>query len=366
LATNVVIQTAFLGDLLLSIPLLKRIKSLSDESLTLVCRHGLGEFFLKTKVVDQVIEIEKGHRKTYENATAELNKLDLHTVFVPHQSVRSHLFGASLKAPHKVGFSTWWNQFFFNHRIKKDMSLPDAIRQQSLLKVSDPALEALIKKYKHGREAYKVKNTLMTAPPPWSSLSLRDNLLADKSTWARLLERRGLSARRDQPWILIFPGSVWATKRWTLEGFAAVTRSLMEQKYEVFLMGAPNEERLCNEIAEQAPGCHVLAGQTTIYESALMLAHAVLAIGNDSASMHLASCAEIPLVSIFGPTVIEFGFRPWSENAHVVQHPHLACRPCGPHGHRECPLKTHKCMKDISADTVLSAVKATLQSNLSR
>ncbi len=354
MATNLVIQTAFLGDLLLSIPLLKRIKQQTNHPLALVCRHGLGEFFLKTKLVDSVFEIQKGDSKSYENVAANLNLLDLKTIYAPHQSLRTHLFILNLKAEKKIGFATWWNQLFFSERVQKDLSLPDAIRQQSLLQNSDNELQGFIKDYKNSKIAYQITNSLLSAPPMWSSMSLKNQILEDKATWARFLERRGLSAKRNKPWILIFPGSVWATKRWTTEGFGELAKRLLEKNYEVFLMGAPNEERLCAEVAALAPGSYMLAGQTTIYESALMLAHAALVIGNDSASMHLATCTETPLISVFGPTVIEFGYRPWGDQSYIAQHPNLACRPCGPHGHRQCPLKHHRCMKEIEAQSILA------------
>ena len=354
MATNLVIQTAFLGDLLLSIPLLKRIKASHQEPLALVCRHGLGEFFLKTKLVDSVFEIQKGDSKSYQKVAAELNLLDLKNIYVPHQSLRTHLFISKLKSANKVGFATWWNRFFLTDRIKRDSSLPDAIRQQSLLQNSDRELKNLIKNYKISENPYQITQSLLSKPPAWSSMSLKNQVIEDKSTWARFLERRGLSAKRDKPWVLIFPGSVWATKRWTVDGFGDLAKKLIEKNYEVFLMGAPNEERLCKEVAALAPGTYILAGQTTIYESAMMLARAALVIGNDSASMHLATCTETPLISVFGPTVIEFGYRPWSAESYIVQQSDLACRPCGPHGHRECPIKTHACMKGIQSRTVLA------------
>ncbi len=360
MATNVVIQTAFLGDLLLSVPLLKRIKELSPHPLVLVCRHGYGELFLKTKLIDQIFEIHKGDKKSYHKVALQLNKMDLETVYVPHESIRTHFFISKLKAQKKVGFSSWWNHFFFSDRVKKDLTLPDAIRQQSLLQNVDSELKKLIKDYKDSAAPYKISRSLLSAPPAWSSMTLKNQILEDKSTWARFLERRGLSAKRDKPWVLIFPGSVWATKRWTIDGFGQTAKGLLEKNYEVFLMGAPNEVRLCEDVSALAPGSYMLAGQTTIYESAMMLAHAALVIGNDSASMHLATCAETPLISIFGPTVIEFGFRPWSDRAYLVQFSDLACRPCGPHGHNQCPLKTHRCMLAIEAKTVLSLAEKIL------
>ncbi|MBX3039322.1 MAG: hypothetical protein KF789_01280, partial [Bdellovibrionaceae bacterium] len=71
LKANVLIQTAFLGDLLLSIPLMKKMKSLwPEEKLLLVCRKGLGDFFVKTGLVDGLLEIKKGDRDSYRSALA--------------------------------------------------------------------------------------------------------------------------------------------------------------------------------------------------------------------------------------------------------------------------------------------------------
>lgn len=336
---------------------MKRIRSISDEPLLLVCRQGLGEFFLKTKLVDKVFEVKKGQASTYQNVLQELQKEKIHVVFVPHQSLRTHLFVRQIQADHKIGYKTWWNSYFFDSRISRDPGLPDALRQLSLLTPSDPEIEYLIRRYRHSREAYKLQASGQMSPPPsWASPSVKNVLVADKSNWGRFLEKSGLSEKRDRPWVPIFPGSVWATKRWTEEGFAEVARSLIDRGFEVLYMGAPDERDLCQNIMQRVNAGINLAGQTSIYESALILAHSKAVLGNDSASMHLASCAETPLVSLFGPTVIEFGYRPWGDRAYVIQDSELPCRPCGPHGHRVCPVGTHYCMKHLSSKKVLAGL----------
>jgi heptosyltransferase-2 len=75
-------------------------------------------------------------------------------------------------------------------------------------------------------------------------------------------------------------------------------------------------------------------------------------ICNDSGLMHLASVAGLPTVAVFGPTTIALGYRPWQNQARVVER-ELFCRPCGKHGHVRCPLNTHECMKSISESQVL-------------
>jgi heptosyltransferase-2 len=70
----------------------------------------------------------------------------------------------------------------------------------------------------------------------------------------------------------------------------------------------------------------------------------------------LAALVSAPTVGIFGPTILEFGFRPWNSNAIVVEtHKQLTCRPCGKHGPQVCPVGTHECMESINVETVWKA-----------
>jgi heptosyltransferase II len=72
---NVVIQTAFLGDLILTIPFLQRLKLLFPEKcLILVCKKGLGQFLLECKIIDEFVEIDKGDRQSYVKALQKLKE----------------------------------------------------------------------------------------------------------------------------------------------------------------------------------------------------------------------------------------------------------------------------------------------------
>src|SRR6478609_5247676 len=90
---NLVVQTAFLGDLLLSIPLLKRCRQIwPNHQLALVCRKGFGEFFLQTKLVDHVFEIKKGDAATYDKIIQDLKAFEVDQLISPHESMRTVLF----------------------------------------------------------------------------------------------------------------------------------------------------------------------------------------------------------------------------------------------------------------------------------
>jgi heptosyltransferase-2 len=64
-----------------------------------------------------------------------------------------------------------------------------------------------------------------------------------------------------------------------------------------------------------------------------------------------------PTVAIFGPTVPEFGFGPLAEQARVIGHTGLACRPCDRHGPQACPLRHWRCMREITPESVAGIVR---------
>jgi ADP-heptose:LPS heptosyltransferase len=173
-----------------------------------------------------------------------------------------------------------------------------------------------------------------------------------------------LPSAGSSPRAFLFPGSVWATKRWSEEGFIDVARRLQGDGYEIHWMGSNGEAELCERLRGQVPGTFSHAGRLSLTESFLALSGGRLLISNDSGSMHLGSMAGIPTVAVFGPTVLEIGYRPWQQQAIVVQKA-LSCRPCGKHGHDRCPLGHHRCMLTITGEEVFTNARAlTLPENL--
>lgn len=353
--SQVLIQTAFLGDVLLGVPLLKEMRRLRpSQKLILVCRKGVGSIFLDLKLADDVIEVKKGDAASYAAALAKLQKENIDVVYCPHESLRTAIFVSKLGARRKVGFAKWWNGIFFGTRVKKTKLLPDPLRQLQLISQEDPALEENIRQYAlSGRAFLKTPEGQISAAPAWASMGVRERLRDMRSSWTRLMEKLGWSQFISKSVVCLFPGSVWATKRWTEQGFVETGRALQAKGHQVLIMGGPGEEEICARVSSQIPGAVDLCGKTGLLESALVLAHADLVVANDSASAHLASLAETPTIAIFGPTVIEFGFRPWGQNVYVAEKRGLACRPCGPHGHHKCPRRTHECMKNLGSNEVL-------------
>ncbi|MBC7742991.1 MAG: glycosyltransferase family 9 protein [Bdellovibrionaceae bacterium] len=341
---HVVIQTAFFGDLILSIPLFRRIKKMwPQHDLVIVCKKGLGDFLLKEKIVDRCLEVVKGDRLSYRQALRELNSYHVKNVYCVHRSTRSLLFTAQIKAEKKIGYASFMGFWVLDELIEFITEWPEVMRLMKILESTDPATERALR-----TEDWQQLNH----SNPAGELPFLPTAFA--------FEKKEQVNDQLKPAIALFPGSVWATKKWMQEGYAAVARYFLNKGYAVDLMGGPDEKVLCELIAGEARGAQVLAGQLSISESIKRVANYQLVICNDSASTHMASYQHVPVVSIFGPTTLDLGFRPWTNKARIIENKNLDCRPCGKHGHDKCPLGHHHCMKHISPDMVIAAAEALL------
>ena len=361
MAQHLVFQTAFPGDLFLSVPLIKRIKEWDPAAqVVLACRPGLGDFFLAAGLADEIISINKKDRSQITKTMADLRARSWDVIFVPHESVRTALMMWRLKARHKVSFAQWWNRPFYDKRVLKPTDYPDALRQLSLLMPLDARLAEMFAQ----EEVQALRN-----PVEKEFADLRRPTIPE---WASM---KIMGRRNSGKVVFLAPGSTWDTKRWTPRGYAEVAHRLLGAGYSVVLVGSPAERALCAEIEVAArslasaragaanpggPQISNRAGETNLNELVQLLRTGEALITNDSGSMHAAAISGLPTVAIFGPTVLTLGFRPWNNESVVVQR-NLDCRPCGKHGHVNCPLGHHHCMEKIEAQQVMDAFLALME-----
>lgn len=176
----------------------------------------------------------------------------------------------------------------------------------------------------------------------------------DRTAVDRLLSTQ---SARDERFIALAPGSVWATKRWP--GFPSLAPSLSRHGRIVIIGGAGDRE-LARNIMTAVPTAIDATGGLSLLASAELIRRSALLVTNDSLPQHLASAMGTPTVTLFGPTIEGFGFGPLAPHSSAVGHQFLTCRPCHPHGPAVCPLGHHKCMRELDANTVLARALHTL------
>jgi heptosyltransferase II len=166
--------------------------------------------------------------------------------------------------------------------------------------------------------------------------------------------------KKQSPLLLlgINPGASYGhAKRWYPEKFAEVSLEL-SSKYDIIILGGDKEVEIAHDIERLLIKNKVLnfknlAGKTSVSDLKNIISSFDLFITGDSGPMHIAASFNVPTVSIFGPTNSTETSQ-WMNDNGIVVKKNLSCQPCLK---RTCPLKHHKCMKEITGNEVFEAVK---------
>jgi heptosyltransferase-2 len=165
----------------------------------------------------------------------------------------------------------------------------------------------------------------------------------------------------EKPMLGINAGATYGSaKRWYPDRFAKVA-SEFSDKYDIIIFGGPNEVEMANEIEQNLKSLEIfnytnLAGKTNIQELCANIGGCSLFVTNDSGPMHVASTYQVPTVAIFGPTKHKETSQ-WMNKKSTIVREDMECSPCMK---RECPLGHHECMKKISHQQVIDAIKLEL------
>ena len=330
-----VVQTAFLGDIVLTTPLLRELKRAQPGSKTTVATTPLGAALLGGHpAVDALHVLDKrGATKGplgMLRALDSLRRVRFDASIAAQRSSRTGIVVRFAGGPTRVGFRGAPGAWAYTDRVTWDGDLHAVHRYLAL--------------------AAPLGGRPDADPQPTLHVDATARAWVDE-----LLRSHGIAPA--DPLLAISPGSIWGTKRWTPEGFASVARSVRDLGLRPVLVGSPDEAALCGTIAELASGgVPILAGTTGIRELVALLARARALVVNDSGPGHVASAVGTPVVAIFGPTVPAFGYTPFGSGNVIVEHEALPCRPCDRHGPQVCPLGHHHCMTEIPAARVIEAV----------
>ncbi|MEJ8756353.1 glycosyltransferase family 9 protein [Pontibacter sp. H259] len=161
------------------------------------------------------------------------------------------------------------------------------------------------------------------------------------------------------PYITIAPTSVWFTKQYPAEKWVDLLNSL-PANYKIYLLGSPADKVHAEAIMVKAqhPNMENLCGQLNLLQSAALMRDAVLNYVNDSGPMHLASSVNAPTCAVYCSTVPRFGYGPLADFAMIVEKEEpLYCRPCGLHGYKACPEGHFKCAHDIWNEQLLHVLE---------
>jgi len=156
--------------------------------------------------------------------------------------------------------------------------------------------------------------------------------------------------------IVMAPASVWKTKTWEQENWEQLIAKMKNQN--IYLIGGPDDRKLCEELKGDLSHVISFAGELSLIESCYLISKADYIVAQDSGALHLASSVNTPVRAIFCSTIPDFGFFPLSDDTKIIEaEENLTCRPCGLHGKKACPKEHFKCSRSITVDQVLNSTQ---------
>ena len=327
-----VIQTAFLGDVVLTTPLLSVLAE-RHGPVDVVTTPAAGSLLETHPAVRSVIRYDKNGRDRgitgLWKLSAELRSRRYSVVYLPHRSLRSAVLALLSGARERIGFSGTAASISYTRRVRRP------------------------------EKGHEVERLLALSPNPGHIAHVNLGLTAEDHHQAeRWLERHAIAPG----FVAVAPGSIWGTKRWPY--YADLVKQLARP---CVVIGSAADCDLADSIVTAAPTRAVsAAGTLGLRAAASLISRASVLVTNDSAPLHLATAVGTPVVALFGPTVPAFGFGPRKPGDMTLGVEKLPCRPCSKHGPERCPLGHHRCMRDLSVETVAAAVTAVLSAEESR
>jgi heptosyltransferase II len=327
-----VVQTSFLGDVVLTTPLIAELAQRGPVDV--VVTPAAAPLLANNPSIRRLITYDKrrqerGLRGLHRTAARVRDGLHVEATAAPvayiaQRSLRSAALARLAGCPVRVGFRRSPGGPLYTHRIAYRDDLHHAERLWRLAFREEQAPDS---------SAERIRPRLYPGAPEVAAVSA---LLAPLS---------------GSPFVVLAPGSVWGTKRWP--HYPQLAKRLIAT-HPVVVIGSPADAALAREIAVAGGTGRVVdaTGRLSLLGSAELIGRAALTVTNDSSPLHLASAMGTPTVAIFGPTVPAFGFGPLSPRAAVAGHDSLPCRPCHKHGPQHCPLQHWRCMRELDAASI--------------
>ncbi|MDZ7725848.1 MAG: lipopolysaccharide heptosyltransferase II [candidate division KSB1 bacterium] len=321
-----IVQTAFLGDLVLTTPLIRAVRQLFPNSrIDALVIPQTRDIVRHNPHLSNIYTFDKRENKkqAFTETVSKLKKVKYDLAISPHRSLTSMRILLKSAIPRRIGFRAGLPSLLLTDRVRYRQDISEIKRNLSLL-----------------------------TPLHQHWFDIQTEILIDPQSRTAAKDR--LAAVPDQHYrIAVAPGSVWPTKRWPEEHFVSLLSGLAGEPVTFVMIGSANEKDLCQRVIDTSNCKNAIntAGSTSLLQAAALIQLCNLFVGNDSGSLHIANAVQTDVIAFFGPTHRSLGFYPFRSKDKVFE-TDLVCRPCSRHGSQRCPLGHFKCMKTLYPEPV--------------
>jgi heptosyltransferase-2 len=327
---TVVIGLNWVGDNILALPAYRALQRRfrSDQGIAIAVPANIASLLEITGIFKQVIAVPR----TMRHRVAALRSGEFRRAIVFPNSFRSALNTLLAGIEERWGYPTDHRRIVLTHPV--DRNQPSGHQLDDYAELLD-ALNA----------------PRLVDDVPWLRLPA-----AIRDTARQRLMAAGIHL--DRPLFGIHAGGLYGrAKHWGDQRFVDVIRRLRLDGFDVVLLTSPGERAQAERIATTCNGVPIAGHDGDVLELAGAISHCAAIVTNDSGPLHLAAALSIPSVSIFGPTAPERTVIP---NMTRVLRGAIDCQPCYK---RQCPLRHHRCMAEVTPDEVITAATSCIATN---
>ena len=291
-----IIHTAFIGDIVLSTPLIQRLKDIYPESeidyLTLPTNKSV---ISNNPNLNEIILYDKKGQdkgiKGFLRVLKILKQKKYDYAVIPHRFIKSILLAKLAKIPDIVGFDVATGSSLLDKKVHYDMKKHEVERLLNLVEYEGEKIPVRI---------YPAKENFVKIE--------------------KMLKNSGYTGKKEQKLILVAPGSQRPEKMWPIEKYREIIERLKKNKnYFIGITGSKSEKELPLNF-EKDKNVIDFRGEISLVEFGALISKADVVVGNDSSPIHIASGFEKPFViGIFGPGKRSLGFFPWTEKSNVIE-----------------------------------------------
>jgi len=291
-----IIHTAFIGDIVLSTPLIQKLKDLYPKSkidyLTLPTNQSV--LYNNPNLNEIILYDKKGKDKGIKGFLKVLKILKQKKydyAVIPHRFIKSILLAKLAKIPDIVGFDVATGSSLLDKKVHYDMKKHEVERLLNLVEYEGEKIPVRI---------YPAKENFVKIE--------------------KMLKNSGYTGKKEQKLILVAPGSQRPEKMWPIEKYREVIQKLKKnENYFIGITGSKSEKELPLNF-EKDKNVIDFRGEISLVEFGALISKADVVVGNDSSPIHIASGFEKPFViGIFGPGKRSLGFLPWTEKSNVIE-----------------------------------------------
>ncbi len=324
-----VIQTAFIGDVVLSTAIAEKLaKYFPGAQIDYLVRKGNEKLLRHNPYIFEVItwDKKKNKKKNLLKILSQVRKTRYDKVINLQRYFSTGFLTAFSGAKEKVGFKSNPLSFLFDRKIIHTMG--------------------------NGRHEVERNNDLIE--------HFTDKEFTRPRIYPSAGDHETIKGLLGYKFVTMTPSSVWFTKKYPEEKWVELMDSI-DPEMNIYLLGGPDNVQECIRLASVSthPGITVLAGKLGFLQSAALMRHAVMNYTNDSAPLHFASAVNAPVTAIFCSTIPGFGYTPLSDRSFIIEtRQPVDCRPCGTHGYKKCPLGHFNCARTIQNQQLLETLYA--------